>query len=153
MEKWKIIEEFEDYQISNLGNVKSLKFGKERIIKKTINNGYYKVILCNKGKTKTIRVHQLVAMFFLDHKPCGHKLVVDHIDNNKLNNNILNLQLLTNCNNIFKDRIKKSKYIGVSIKANKFRATYQKNKKSEHLGYFKTEIEAYNAYQNRLLSL
>ena len=95
MEIWKNVKGFEDYEVSELGNVKSLKLGKERILKNSIDKkGYYKVNLSNKGKTKTFKVHKLVAMAFLNHKPCGYKIVVDHIDNNPLNNNVENLQLI-----------------------------------------------------------
>ena len=151
MEIWKTIKGFEDYQVSNLGNIKSLKFGKEKIIKKSLATGYYKVILCNSGKSKTIRVHSLVAETFLNHIPCGHNLVIDHIDDNKLNNNILNLQIISQRDNIYKNNTKVlNEYIGVYKKGSKFRAVFQKNKKYEHLGYFNTKIEAHNAYQERL---
>ena len=104
------MEEFRDvpgweglYQVSNLGNVKSLgndKAKKEKILKQNlvgvISKQYFAVEFCVDGKRKTCRVHQLVAMAFLNHIPNGYiGLVVDHIDNNKLNNNLENLQLIS----------------------------------------------------------
>jgi len=41
-------------------------------------------------------------MAFLNHTPCGHKLIVDHINENKLDNRVENLQLITNKQNVIK---------------------------------------------------
>ena len=123
-EIWKEVKGYDGiYEVSNLGNVKSvdrivlnkgkypfLKNGK--IIKKRISTtGYYIITLCKNGVVKTFEVHKLVAMAFLNHKPNGHKLVIDHIDNNPLNNNLTNLQIISNRKNTSKD--KTSKYNGV----------------------------------------
>ena len=99
IENWKDIPDYNGkYQVSDLGNVRSIdrmvrgRYGliklKGRVLKKGISsNGYYTVNLSVNDKNKTFLVHQLVAIVFLNHKPNGHKLVIDHIDNNKLNNN------------------------------------------------------------------
>jgi len=116
MEIFKDIPGYEGiYQVSDLGRVKSLKFNKEKILKPGVNNhGYYTVVLC-KGKRKTINVHQLVAMAFLNHEPCGYNgLIVDHKDNNPLNNRLSNLQLISQRENTSKDKKGSSKYTGVS---------------------------------------
>ena len=65
-EIWKEIEGFKDYEISNLGRVKSLKYNKERILKAVINTDSY-LTVCLSKKNKTI--HQLMAIAFLSHKP------------------------------------------------------------------------------------
>ena len=55
-ETWKNIKEFEDYQVSNYGNIKSFHNGKEKILKQGKNNkGYLSVGLCKNGKQKVIR--------------------------------------------------------------------------------------------------
>jgi hypothetical protein len=54
------------------------------------------------------RVHQLVAIHFMNHIPNKHHLVIDHIDGNKLNNHISNLQLIGNFQNLMKGRYYKS---------------------------------------------
>ena len=92
-------------------------------------------------------------MAFLNHKPNGHNLVVDHINNDKLDNRLENLQIITHRENICKDRIGTSKYAGVSYcKINKkWRARIQINKISYFLGYFTNEKDATIVYENRYL--
>jgi len=153
IEVWKDVPEFENYKVSNLGNVKSLKNGKEKILKQTINGvGYYLIGLYSNGKRTHIAVNQLVAMVFLNHKPCGHKIVVDHIDTNKLNNKLCNLQLITHRENLSKDKKGTSKYTGVFLPKGqkKWRSEIRINGKKKHLGCFVSEKEASEAYKNAL---
>ena len=116
------------YQASNLGNIKSFKgLSKEGRILKLIKNsaGYLSVGLSKDNKKKKFSVHQLVAMTFLNHKPDGHKLVVDHINNDPLDNKLENLQLIPHWYNLSKDKKGcTSKYTGVSWdkRSNKWRA-------------------------------
>tara|TARA_R110002096_G_C14282517_1_gene696754 strand:- start:119 stop:592 length:474 start_codon:yes stop_codon:yes gene_type:complete len=151
MEIWKSIKDYEDYEVSNFGNVKSLKFSKERILKPgTDYGGYLTVVLCKESKLKTFIIHKLVATAFLEHTPCGHKMVVDHIDNNRLNNCLNNLQLISQRKNTSKDREGySSKYVGVSWSKNnkKWRAEISVDGKSKYLGYFIDELEAHKTYK------
>lgn len=156
------------YQVSNFGRVKSLKkqvwmaynqcYGtrKERILKAGLNEkGYLHVILCNSIR-KTIKVHKLVAMAFLNHVPCGMKLVVDHLDFNKTNNHLSNLKLITNRENSNKKHLKSSsQYVGVhwGKHAQKWVSCITINGKNKHLGHFPNEKEASEAYQNKLFTL
>lgn len=166
MEIWKDIPDYEGiYQVSNLGNVKSLSRIRggnggnyllpERILKNKINNhGRPCVNLSKEGIVKTLMVHQLVAMAFLNHKPNGHTMVVDHIDNNPLNNKLSNLQIITHRANSTKDRKGyTSKHTGVFFCKNKWRAQITINKQKKELGYFDCEIKASKAYQNELKNL
>ena len=61
-EIWKAVKGFEGiYEVSNRGRVKSLKYGKERILKPQQNGiGYFMVDLCHKNKKKRYYVHRLV---------------------------------------------------------------------------------------------
>ena len=149
------------YEVSNFGNVKSLgnnRTRKEKILKLILTDrGYYKVDLHKYGKIKTIKIHILVAMAFLGHKPDGtQKIVVDHIDNNPLNNNLTNLQLISQRENVSKDRKNgSSQYTGVSWgkNTNKWRSIIYINNKVKHLGLFTLEEDAAKAYQNALKML
>ena len=93
-EIWKEIEGYEKYQISSYGRVKSLKNNKESIKKHSISSrGYLVVTLFKNNISKTLTVHRLVANTFIENK--DNKLTVNHIDGNKLNNNISNLEWVT----------------------------------------------------------
>lgn len=167
VEIWKDIPGYEGlYQVSNLGRVKSLPkewvngIGKiishnGKILKGGLNGGYKHVTFSIDGNRKTYKVHQLMAMAFLNHKPCGMKLVIDHIDNDRSNNKLENLQLITQRQNTSKDRIGKSKYTGVSWckSRNKWMAKIQLNGKPKYLGRFKCKIEASQYYQNAVKSI
>jgi len=157
IEVWRDIPEYEGrYKVSNLGNVKSLNYNKtkkSKIMTKGLNsNGRYRVGLSKNGKhSGNCKISQLVAMAFLNHKPCGLKLVVDHKDNDKLNDRLYNLQVITNRQNTSKDkRGGTSKYTGVYMDKKKWRAAIRINGKIKYLGLFTDEKEAAKAYQNEL---
>ena len=107
-EYWKPVVGYEGlYMVSNWGRVKSIKFGKERILKPGTNNyGYLLVMLCKDGKIKGFTVHRLVAEAFLPNPhnyPC-----VNHKDENKQNNNVSNLEWCSaQYNNTYGTRIER----------------------------------------------
>lgn len=102
MEIWKIINEYPDYKVSNMGNVKSIerkvksKCGSmrtvcERILKPSKDgSGYLFVKFYKKGKIKNMKIHRLVADAFLQNP--DNLPLVNHKDENKLNNNVENLE-------------------------------------------------------------
>lgn len=97
MEIWKNIKGFEElYQISNLGQVKSLR--NNLILKPGLAGiGYLSVNLCKDGKQNYKKIHRLVAEHFIeniDNLPC-----VNHKDGNKTNNNVENLEWCTSSYN------------------------------------------------------
>ena len=99
-EIWKDKKDYEGhYQVSNFGRVKSIKFGKERILKPVTNSsGYLLVELYKNNIKKKYSVHRLVAEAFI---PNPYNLPqVNHKDENKLNNNVDNLEWCTNEYNI-----------------------------------------------------
>ena len=166
-EIWKDIPDYEGYyQVSNFGNVKSLsrtifKMGKfpfiskEKILKPRVNKGYKVFNLCKNGHEKTRKVHQLVAMAFLNHVPCGYKLVVNHKDFNKLNNNISNLEIVTMRENTNQKHIKSSsEFTGVywHKATQKWMARIRVNGKRKYLGLFSNEKDASLAYENSLIA-
>lgn len=160
------IEGYEGYyQVSNFGRVKSLerrvpfrngfRHIKEKILKQSKDcNGYSVVCLNKDGVGNVFMVHKLVAIHFLNHKPCGYEVVVDHIDNNPSNNRSSNLQLISQRDNCSKDKLGyTSRFIGVSRHHNKWRASIHLNGKMNHIGYFENEYDAHLAYQNKLVNL
>lgn len=155
-EIWKTIEGFEDYQVSNFGRVKSLKRNKEKILKNNLNSRGYFTVNLYKDSSNIKSVHQLVAIAFLNHKPCGFKLVVNHKDFNRLNNHVDNLELVTNRENCNLKHVKSSsQYVGVHFDKTKkkYRSRIEINYKKVHLGYFTNEYDAHIAYQNKLKEL
>jgi hypothetical protein len=114
MEKWELIPKFNGrYLISSYGNVFDVL--KQRQIKPHMSGvkrrNYYQVTLYKKENNRstkhTKRVHSLMAVTFLNHEYNGErKLVVDHIDNNPLNNDLSNLQIVTMKENSNKDKRK-----------------------------------------------
>ncbi len=157
VEEWRKVEGFESYEVSNLGRVKSLKYGKERILKQGFpKNGYAIVVLSIKSITTSKTVHGLVANSFLNHKPNGFKMVIDHIDDNPLNNRVDNLQIITHRNNVYKTQGKySSKFKGVCYykQTGKWISQITINGKLKFLGLFECELQASEAYQNKLKSL
>lgn len=159
-EIWKDIPNYEGlYQVSNLGKIKSLPRKwviKEKVLKPLTNgHGYLFVILRSNNKYKHFEIHQLLAIAFLNHIPCGLKTVVDHINHIKTDNRLVNLQLTSNRNNCSKNKTDKtSNYTGVYFnkKANKFMAQIYLNGKTKYLGLFNNEYDAHLAYQKKLLS-
>ena len=95
-EIWKDIVGYEGlYQVSNMGRVKSLNYnhtGKEKLLSPLKDSGgYLRANLCKNGKPKMYKVHRLVLMTFSPVENMD-KLDINHIDENKLNNNLSNLE-------------------------------------------------------------
>ena len=90
------IEGYEDYIISNYGEVFSLprkRVPETKILKQSCSNGYYYVTLHKNNKGKTFSVHVLVGNAFIGKRE--NKLTFDHIDRNKKNNRTDNLRFAT----------------------------------------------------------
>lgn len=168
MEIWKPIPLYEGlYEINNLGTVKSLSkivenskvriITKERILKPELRNGYLRVSLCKDGRYKKYFIHQLVCMTFLNHTVNKYEKVVNHIDNNRLNNNVDNLEIVSQRENTIhsKDKLKtSSKYIGVSWHkpTKKWQAYFNVKKDRFYLGSFENEEDDSKAYKDAVLS-
>ena len=108
-EIWKPIPKYENYKVSNLGNIKNVNYrgtGKTKIIKGHKINGYVYIALRKNNKTKMFLLHRLVAQLFIpniDNKPC-----INHIDCNRQNNMVNNLEWCTQKENIqYMDKLKR----------------------------------------------
>ena len=97
-EIWKDIMGYEGlYQVSNFGRIKRTN---DYILKPWITRGYCYVSLSNNGILKKYRVHKLVAQTFI---PNPNNLpIVNHIDENKSNNRVDNLEWCTQYENVHK---------------------------------------------------
>ncbi len=157
------------YQISTYGNVKSLKrtvrradkyyIVQGRILKPSLDGrGYFRVNLHKNGEMKTYKIHQLVSITFLNHTIDGHKVVIDHKNNIRTDNRLLNLQLISNRKNVSKDIDKSktsSKYTGVrwDKNSNKWRAEIYDNSKGYYLGLFTSEKHASLEYKKAIFHI
>jgi len=169
-EEIKQVKGYEElYSVSNYGYViseaKQWASGKnnKRICKKSAtilklhpNLGGYLIVLLHKGgKIKGINLSCLVYDHFGIGKRNGMDINVDHKDENKLNNRIDNLQLLTmreNTSKRSKRKPKSSKYTGVCFhKRDKvWSASIFINKKQKYLGTFNSEYNAHLSYQKAI---
>lgn len=159
MEQWKDIPGYEGkYQVSDLGNVRSLDYKGMGICQllqlSNQKHGYLVIKLTLNRIRKLFLVHQLVAMTFLGHKPNGHKIQIDHIDHNRHNNRLDNLRLVTARENMDNRLLKNKKsnlpkgVTKVSKKTYRVMITINGNRK--YLGTFNTPEEASTAYQKEL---
>jgi hypothetical protein len=148
MEIWKSIFEG-NYEISNYGDVKSNLFKIPRLLKPDNSTGYLRVKL-NK---KWYLVHRLVALYFLENKE--NKTQVNHKDENKLNNNFLNLEWVSHRENIEYSLTKKSKTKIKGVNWIERMKTYQcsvfYNGKKHYLGSNKDIEKAKNLVNNFLI--
>ena len=91
-EIWKIIEDYPNYQVSSFGNIK--KKTTNKILKTSLNlSGYYRCTLTHNLIKKIVLVHRIVAKTFIQN--FENKPTVNHIDRNRINNNLENLEWAT----------------------------------------------------------
>jgi len=142
-EVWKDVKDYEGlYQVSNYGRVKHLKhkiltkiknndfvIKKEHIMKLSLTNkGYLDVKLTKNRKSKHFQVHRLVAQTFISNPK--NLSIVNHLDENPLNNNADNLEWTTTKENInygtrtLRAKIKMSKKVNQYTLDNNFIRTW-----------------------------
>jgi hypothetical protein len=143
MEEFKIIKDYENYSISNLGNVRNDKRGK--MLKPWNNDSGYKLVTLYGNK---LRVHILVAKAFLENP--DNKPFVDHIDCDRANNNVTNLRWSNNSENNCNKSTSSANTSGVKglcwhKKANKWQVEIKHKGKYYYLGLFTDKNEAIRA--------
>jgi hypothetical protein len=132
----------ESYEVSNLGNVRRKKKngGHVKIKGSVTNRGYKYFQLSRDGKRKNFLFHCLVAKVFIGERPDG--LVIDHIDRDKLNNNVSNLRYITqqeNCcnqrryNEDIETKDNKERH---RIQCRRYRARNREKNKQRHKKYY-----------------
>lgn len=139
-EIWKDIPDYEGlYQVSNLGRIKSLPrngtIKKERILKQTLDTtGYLTIGLHKDNKVKKVNVHRLIAKTFIPN--INNYNVINHIDGNKTNNKIENLEWCTQSHNA-----KESIRLGLQIPYNK-KIVLQYDKNGNFIKEYKSTCDA-----------
>lgn len=148
IEQWKDVVDYEGlYKVSDLGRVKSFlrcRGSSLRIIKQTLNkSGYCSFSLMKKGIRKNIKTNIVVGKAFMGYVYDKKLSVLDHINTNeKTNNTISNLNIVTARENTAKDKKSSTGIRGVHKVKNKFVASLSLNGKTVNLGTFDNSIEA-----------
>lgn len=153
MEVWKDIVDFPNYQISNLGNIKSLKrkmILKARPVKKKNNYICYDVCLYNNTQALGFhkKIHRLVAEAFIPNPE--NKSEIDHIDRNPSNNNVNNLRWATKSENMLNigirsDNTSGEKNVYFCKQKNKWTIKQMIDGKETSYGFYNTKEEAIKA--------
>lgn len=132
-EHWKDIDGYDGlYQVSDLGRVRSLKFGKTRIRRpRTDRCGYLQVGLCKDGKEIKFRVHRLVANAFIPNDD-ESKTIINHRNEIKSDNRVSNLewcdyQYNSTYNDIHHRRKRRKQYFPPNYKRDKVKDLYNQN--------------------------
>jgi len=139
-EKFILVKEFENYLISENGQV--VNNLTKKVLKPNINtSGYYFVNLYKDKKPYCKMIHKLVFESFNILKS-DRKFVIDHIDNNKLNNKLQNLQLISNRENSTKDKKSKSNHFNIYKNHNSWLVRLRINGVKKSIGTFKNINDA-----------
>lgn len=152
----KVSRVYKDWAIKKFAKDK-YKYGPIDLSKLKDNNGYIRIkVLIKNNPARSFTIHLIVASAFLNHKIGGNKIVIDHIDSNKKNNNVNNLRVVTARENCSKEKTIKSG-LPVGVCYNKRQNCYGSHivisKKKIFLGNYKDVESAALAYQNKLNQL
>ena len=180
MEKeiWKDVPDYSGYyQCSNFGRLKSISRKKESYCKYNYSNigkkemfigslnkttGYIQCSLSKNGSHKTYYVHEVIAITFLNYIKIGRSVCINHIDGNRSNNNVSNLEVVTMSYNVL-DGFKRGRVIHNKRKINcknaRYRPIHRYNLNGDYIDSFlsstdaerKTGINAANIRQNAIL--
>lgn len=145
LEVWRIIENCDNFKINNFGVVKNIS--KNRKLKQSVNAGGYKFVslVNNNGKRQNHLIHRLIAIQFIEN--LTNKLCIDHINNDRTDNNIKNLRWCTSGENkqnasVSKNNTSGTKGIYWNKKANKWHVQIMINDKHINIGLFENKEDA-----------
>lgn len=143
MEQFTALKDYPDYEINTNGDIRNIKT--KRILKPSIGDrGYYKINLRVNKKHFNVKVHRLVAVTFIPNP--NNKEIVDHIDRNKLNNNVTNLRWVTLLENNSNREFRKTGLIYNNVK-HMWIIYKDNNNQIECLGMFDDVREAVEAFK------
>ena len=140
-----IINEFPDHVIYEDGKVYNDRI-KKWLCPRVTPDGYATVIFKYNGKKKEIKLHRLVAMCFLEYDPDPNKYAINHIDGNKLNNDVSNLEWVTD-----KGNIRKSIIMGQNSKVRPVKATNIKTGETRFFVSARNTALMFNVQTNTIL--
>ena len=166
-EVWKEVKGYDGkYAVSNYGSVKTLsrivsngynnRMTTERLLKpQQKKDRYFKISLRSNGKSISYRIHRLVYETFVG--PIEDGKVIDHIDSNRENNRVDNLQAISQRLNIIKANITRhttSIYPGVSYcnSTDRYLSCIEVNNKTVHLGLYESADDAFSTYKKELIN-
>jgi HNH endonuclease/NUMOD4 motif len=90
-EEWRPVAEFEGYDVSSWGRIRSHKTGRPKFRRQArAADDSLQITFCEHGKNHTRLSHLVVAAAFLGEKPEGHRLA--HLDGDRINNEVSNLR-------------------------------------------------------------
>jgi hypothetical protein len=141
MEEWRVIPKCELYEVSTLGRVRRVGYPEILVLLSQGKYLYFNPSI--NGIVKNMYVHRAVALAFLPN--IFAKPLVDHRNNNKTDNRVVNLRWATHQENALNRRgcSKSGLPKGVSLKKNgRYRAMFRE----KHLGIYDTPEEAHAAY-------
>ena len=151
-EEWKQIEDYTDYSVSNLGNVRSNR--KMKLLKLCLDtSGRPFVNIYNKKGRLTRQIARLIAIAFIPNPT--NLPIIDHINRNVLDNRIENLRWCSssqNNRNCVKQLDTTSQYKGVYLAKGRWKANIRVNSKLISLGSFGTELEGAKAYNDFIVA-
>jgi len=97
-EEYRQIKDCKSYEISNLGNIRNVRRRHKTLKQRLKKDGYYDIRLWYKGRHKSFLIHRLVAVTFLDNPL--NKEDINHLDFNRSNNRLENLEWSTTSENV-----------------------------------------------------
>ena len=140
-----------DYSINELGVVKNLNTG--NIINPFLISQYPAVNISVGGKRKTCYVHHIAAFVFLDYVAKRGLISINHIDANKQNNRLDNLEIITHRRNsaltyINKKRELPTGVVQTTVGRRRFKAQISYLGTNKYLGCYMTAQEAHDVYMS-----
>jgi len=138
-----------DYAINELSQVKNLRTG--TVLQTFLISNYPAVNISYNKKRKTVYVHHLMAEVFLNHKAKRGIITINHIDQNKTNNRLDNLEIITHRRNtalcfIHKNREMPTGVTKTEIGVRRYKAQINHRGRNTYLGCYMTPEEAHEIY-------